>query len=56
MEELMAKYEVTTPDSDYTWNILILDVLGTSMFKEEVEEYNELEDEDLDIWDDEDLD
>lgn len=31
---LMAKYDVTTPDERYSWNILTLDVLGMSMFAE----------------------
>lgn len=53
---LMAEHDVSSPDPDFAWKILIWDVLGVSMFSKEDEEYDELEDDDLDIWDDEDLD
>lgn len=34
---LMAEYGVTTPDENYSWNILMLDVLGTSAVPKEEE-------------------
>jgi len=33
--ELKEKYGVSSPDIDYSWNILLLDVLGMSLFAEE---------------------
>lgn len=45
-QELMAKYDVSTPDESYSWNILTLDVLGMSLFPEEEEDDWE-EEEDL---------
>jgi len=37
MQELMAKYKVESPDLNFSWNILTLDVLGMSMFSDEEE-------------------
>lgn len=43
-QEVMSAHDVTTPDDNYSWNILTLDVLGMSMFSEE--EMKEVEEED----------
>lgn len=37
-KELMEKYDVSSPDERFSWNILTLDVLGMSMFSEEDED------------------
>ena len=36
-KELMEKYDVSSPDERFSWNILTLDVLGMSLFAEEDE-------------------
>lgn len=36
-KELMEKYDVSSPDEHFSWNILTLDVLGMSLFAEEDE-------------------
>lgn len=36
-DALMTAYAVTSPDPNYSWNILTLDILGMSMFSEEEE-------------------
>lgn len=37
MKGLMEKYDVSSPDLRYTWNIITLDLLGMSMFSEDEE-------------------
>ena len=37
LKAVMEKYDVTTPDMRYTWNLLTLEALGMSMFSEEEE-------------------
>lgn len=45
-KELLEKYQVSSPDVDYTWNLITSDVLGISVFEDETQETE-------DAWNDE---